>query len=439
MVNEIAPLPPGEFGLPVIGQTLNFFFDPDFVRKQYDRYGPIFKSRLIGRPTVFMVGAEAAEFLLTKGFDYFSWREGWPATFRLLLGESLFLQEGAEHRRNRRLLMPAFHGAALARYVETMDAIATAYFQKWEAKRSLHWFEDFKQLTFDIASQLLLGSSTGDETARLSQDFSILTEGFFTLNPLQLPFTKLGKAIAARERLLKHLRTVVQHRQKQPTDDALSFLVQARDEDGNGLSTEELTAQAMLLLFAGHETTTSMLTWLCLELARHPDVLTNARQEQAALDANKLNIERLSKMSYLDRVLAEVERLHPPVGGGFRGVVKPFEFKGYHVPAGWMAQYSIAHTHRLPELHPDPEIFDPDRHSLDRASLRQNPFSLIGFGGGPRVCVGMAFAKLEMKLVAARLLQRYQWQLKPEQSLDAVTIPTRRPKDGLQVEFVRLQ
>lgn len=437
-MSAIAPLPPGEFGLPVIGQTLDFFSDPDFVRKQYDRHGPIFKSRLLGRPTVFMVGAEAAEFLLADGFDCFSWREGWPATFRLLLGESLFLQEGAEHRRNRRLLMPAFHGAALARYVDTMDAIASNYFQKWEAKRSLRWFEDFKQLTFDIASQLLLGASTGAETTRLSEDFSTLTEGFFTLNPLQLPFTKLGKAVAARNRLLDHLRTVVEQRQQQPANDALSFLVQARDEEGNGLSTEELTAQAMLLLFAGHETTTSMLTWLCLELARHPELLERSRREQSDLNTEVLTVESLSKMTYLDRVIAEVERMHPPVGGGFRGVVKPFEFKGYRVPAGWMAQYSIAHTHRLPDLHPNPETFDPDRFSPERSPLRQHPFSLVGFGGGPRICVGIAFAKLEMKIVAARLLQRYQWQLEPGQNLDAVTIPTRRPKDGLQVEFARI-
>lgn len=130
--------------------------------------------------------------------------------------------------------------------------------------------------------------------------------------------------------------------------------------------------------------------------------------------------------------------MHPPVGGGFRGVVKPFEFNGYRVPAGWLAQYSIAHTHRLPELHPNPETFNPDRFSPERSPLRQTPFSPIGFGGGPRICVGIAFAKLEMKIIAARLLQHYQWRLAPGQSLDAVTIPTRRPKDGLHVDFARL-
>lgn len=207
-MSAIAPLPPGEFGLPVIGQTLKYFFDPDFVRKQYARYGSIFNSRVLGRPAVFMVGADAAEFLLAEGFDCFSWREGWPANFRLLLGESLFLQEGAEHRRNRWLLMPAFHGAALARHVETMDAIAFSYFRKWEAKRSLRWFDDFKQLTYDVASQLLLGANTGDDTARLSADyFSTLTEGFFALNPLQLPFTQLGKAVAARDSRSRSIRS----------------------------------------------------------------------------------------------------------------------------------------------------------------------------------------------------------------------------------------
>jgi cytochrome P450 len=139
-------------------------------------------------------------------------------------------------------------------------------------------------------------------------------------------------------------------------------------------------------------------------------------------------------MPYLDQVLNEVERLHPPVAGGFRGVIKPFEFAGYHVPQGWMAQYSILFTHRLPELYPNPEEFNVDRWK----DTKQKPFSLIGFGGGSRICIGLAFAKLEMKLIAAHLLRNYAWDLLPNQSLEPVIIPTRRPKDGLKVRFQRV-
>jgi cytochrome P450 len=387
-----------------------------------------------------MVGPEAAEFVLSSHIDHFSWREGWPDNFKQLLGESLFLQDGEEHRQKRRLMMPAFHGQALARYITTMESITQDYLQKWEQKREFTWFEEFKQLTFEIASQLLVGASPGSEVARLSQLFTTLTNGLFALNPLPLPITKYGRAIAARNQLLQHITEVVRQRQQHPTNDVLSLLVQARDEEGNGMSLKELTAQAMLLLFAGHETTTAMLTWLCLELGRHPEVLQRAREEQFSLASEGgMSLEQLGKMQYLEQILNEIERLHPPVGGGFRGVVKPFEFNGFHVPAGWMLSYSIPGTHQLASIYPEPKRFDPDRFSPERQENKQKPFSLIGFGGGPRICLGIAFAKLEMKIVAAQLLRSYQWELLPQQSLDPVAIPMRRPKDGLRVRFQRIR
>ncbi len=302
-------LPPGNMGLPVIGQTPQFLFDGQFIEKQYQRYGSIFKTHLFGRPAVYMVGPQACEFLLARGAHHFSWREGWPDPFKILLGESLFVQDGEEHRRNRRLMMPAFHAQALARYVETMEAIALKYCQRWENQGELRWFDEMKQLTFDIASQLLVGADTGAQTERLSRLFTTLTNGLFSLFPLNLPLTKFGRAIAARDRLLEHIRQVVRDRQENPTNDALSLLIQARDEAGNRLSEDELTAQAMLLLFAGHETTTSMLAWLCLELARHPDILQRAREEQQPWrDRPSVDLEQLGQMPYLERLLAEVER-----------------------------------------------------------------------------------------------------------------------------------
>ncbi|QHG18415.1 cytochrome P450 [Nostoc sp. ATCC 53789] len=429
-------IPPGSFGLPVLGETLSFVFDRDFAKKRYRQYGPIFKTHLLGRPTVVMAGPEALEFVLSSHIENFSWREGWPDNFKTLLGESLFLQDGEEHRRNRRLMMPALHGPALANYFSTMEDITRSYLQKWEKKQEFTWFQEFKQLTFDIASQLLLGTRAGPECVRLSQLFTTLTNGLFAINPLPLPFTTFGKAIAARNQILEHLTQVVRERQQNPTKDTISLLIKAKDEDGNSLSEKEIIAQAVLLLFAGHETTTSMLTWFCTELARHPEVLEKARVEQLQLASQAdLDLEQLGKMPYLEQVLWEVERLHQPVGGGFRGVIKDFELNGYHVPTGWQLYYSIGVTHQIEEIYSEPELFDPDRFSPQRQEHKKYPFSLVGFGGGPRICIGIAFAKMEMKIVAAHLLRSYHWEILPNQSLEVVAIPTNRPKDGLRVRF----
>ncbi|OUL27625.1 cytochrome P450 [Nostoc sp. 106C] len=430
-------LPPGKSGLPILGETLAFIVDPyRFVNQRYQQYGPIFRTNILGRPTIVMVGPEAVEFVLAKHMEYFSWREGWPENFKILLGESLFLQDGEEHRKNRRLMLPALHGPALANYVTTMEAITFSYLQKWQKQQEFIWFEEFKQLTFDIASQLLLGTNPGDENVRLSKLFKALTNGFFSINRLPLPFTKFGKAVAARNQILQHITKVVRERQQNPTKDALSLLIQARDEEGNSISERELIIQALLLLFAGHETTTSMLTWLCLELARHPEVMERAREEQLQLASQgNLSLEQLGKMPYLEQVLLEVERLNPPVGGGFRGVIKEFDFHGFHVPAGWQLLYSIPVTHRLEKIYSEPGRFDPDRFSQKRQENKNYPFSLIGFGGGPRICIGIAFAKMEMKIVAAHLLRSYDWKILPNQSLESVRIPSNRPKDGLRVRF----
>lgn len=432
-------MPPGSSGIPGLGETLSFAFDPKFVEKRYKQYGSIFKTHLFGRPTVVMVGPEAAEFILSSHMNHFSWRQGWPKNFKVLLGESLFLMDGEEHRQKRRLIMPAMHGSALANYVGTMDEITKLYLQKWQEKQEFTWYVEFKQLTFDIASELLLGTTTRAESTRLSQLFTTLTNGLFAINPLPLSFTQFGKAITARNQILEHLTKVVKERQKNPTKDALSLLIQATDEEGNSLSEKELIAQAVLLLFAGHETTTSMLTWLCVELARHPEIMQRAREEQMQLaSGDALNLEQLGQMHYLDQILLEIERLHPSVGGGFRGVVKEFEFKGFHVPAGWQLLYAIPETHRMSEIYSQPERFEPNRFSPERQEHKQRPFSLIGFGGGPRICIGIAFAKMEMKIIAAHLLRGYQWEILPNQSLDNVRVPTSRPKDGLRVRFQSL-
>jgi len=437
--NPNLPLPPGDFGLPFIGETLSFLRDPNFTQKRQQQYGSIFKTKILGRPTAIMIGSEANQFILSTHMDCFSWGEGWPPNFKALLGRSLFLQDGEEHQRNRKLLMPAFHGKALASYIATMEAITQRYLQRWQTLETFTWFPELKQMTFEIASCLLMGSEPGTLTNQLSEWFTALTAGLFAL-PFRFPGARYNQALKARDRLLEHLETVIQKRQQQPTQDALGLLVQSRDEEGNGLSLEELKVQALLLLFAGHETTTSMLTSLGLSLAQHPEILERLRTEQQLIcqQTAELTLETLKQMTYLDQVLQEVERLYPPVGGGFRGVIKPFEFKGYQVPVGWMVLYQINETHQDPAVYSNVKQFDPDRFSPERAESKQQDFSLVGFGGGPRICLGIAFEKLEMKIFAAHLLRHYQWELLPQQNLELDPVPTLHPKDGLKVKFNKL-
>lgn len=428
-------LPPGRMGLPIVGESINFILDPRFVEKRMKRYGPIFKTHIFGAPTVVVVGAEANRKVLATEMSRFSWREGWPSTLRELLGDSLFVQDGPEHDTFRRLLMPAFHGRALQQYFTTMQEITTRYVERWGRIGTFVWLPEFKQLSFEIASTLLLGGEPGRTTQRLHELFLTLTGGMFHI-PLRWPWMPYGRARKARDQLLAHIEDAARHRQQHPAEDALGMLVQSRDEDGKGLEMSEIKVQALLLLFAGYETTSSMLTSLCLELARHPDVMVRARAEQHSLAAEgRLSIEQLERMPYLDQVLREVERVHPPAAGGFRGVLEPWEINGFVVPRGWKLMYRPPETHQDSRVYTRPADFDPDRFSPKRAEHKQRPFSLVGFGGGPRICLGMAFAQMEMKIIAAHVLRSYDWSLVPHQDLRIVHLPSRHPRSGLRVQL----
>ncbi|MDZ4769930.1 MAG: cytochrome P450 [Chloroflexota bacterium] len=434
------PLPPGSFGLPVLGETIQFISNPGYLAERFAQYDtPIVRTHILFKPTAVMRGAEATRFILQTGFDHFTWGDGWPITFREILGQSLFLQDGAEHRQKRRLLMPAFHREALRNYLSVMETTTRRYLARWEAMGEFAWFIENKQLTFEIASTLLMGTTHDDQSqiASLSRDFTALTAGLTSL-PANLPFAPYGKALRARDRILAHIESAIAARQVNPTHDALSLLIQTRDEDGNALDPIELKAQALLLLFAGHETTTSMITSFCMAMAQHPDVWARAREEQLALNlGDDLQFDDFKAMPYLEQILKEVERMYAPVAGGFRGVVKPFEFGGYHVPAGWRVLYNIPAAHHDPAIYSEPSRFDPDRFSSARAEGSRTPFSLVGFGGGARVCIGYAFAQLEMKVVASYLLRFHTWELLPGQDLGFRTQPTLHPIDGLRVRFSR--
>ena len=148
-------------------------------------------------------------------------------------------------------------------------------------------------------------------------------------------------------------------------------------------------------------------------------------------------LEDLKNMTYLEQVIKEVMRLIPPVGGGFRKAIATFEFGGYRIPEGWIVQYQIAQTHKDEDLYPESDRFDPERFAPGRLADKQASFGYIPFGGGLRECLGKEFARLEMRLFASKMLQKYAWELVPNQNLELITVPTPHPRDGLKVNFHR--
>lgn len=426
------PLPPGRRGFPVLGETGDWARDPlKFARDRHERYGLVWRTHLMGRPTAVLLGPEANRFILGSQMHLFSSREGWSTTITSLIGDGLSLLDGATHRRHRAMIMPALHGQALQGYFDEMHAQVAGHAQRWLAAGQLRLFGGFKRLSYDIATRLMLGPQSRPEAERCFELFGTFTRGLFAPPAWRVPWLPYGRAWQAGQQLRPILRRIVAEHRAAPANTILGALVAARDEQGQGFSDDELIDELLVLLWAGHDTITALLTWLVYELACHPRVAEQALAEQrAVLGQRALELADLRQLPVLDRVVREAERLHPPAPGGFRAVVNEFDYSGYRIPAGWNVMYSSVFTHHMPELWRDPARFDPDRFARGEG---KQPFCLVGFGGGPRICVGLAFAQMQMRIVMSYLLRHVRFELLPGQRFDPVAVPTPMPRDGLLV------
>jgi len=265
--NTKLPLPPGNFGLPLVGETISFLTDNNFAEKREKKHGKIYKSHIFGAPTIFLAGAEANKFLFSNENKYFT--ATWPKSTRILLGpNSLSVQQGSVHQKRRRLLAQTFQPRALANYAPTMETMTASYLEKWAEMGTLTWYPEIRDYTFDIASCLFMGSDGGSQT-KLASLFEEWVKGLFSI-PISLPWTRFGKSLRCRQKLLLHIEKIILQRQQEENfgEDALGILLQAKDEDGNGLPLDELKDQILSLLFAGHETLTSAIC--SATLARTP-------------------------------------------------------------------------------------------------------------------------------------------------------------------------
>ncbi len=420
---------PGRYGLPFLGETLELFGTEElYYWSHFQRYGSVFKTRILGQKVAFLIGPDANRLVLLEQADHFSSRLGWEF-LEPLFGNGILLQDGQEHSRTRRLMYPAFHGKAIASYFDTIQTIVQNFLKDWGERGTIPLTSDFRKLTLIVASHLFLGTQTDSEVEQTSQWFTQLIAGRLALLRLDTPFTLYGRSQAARRKLQAFLRTTIAERQRQgnlqESRDILGLLLATEDEEGNRLSEVEVINQALLLLFAGHETTATLLSWLLFELGSHPEWRDRLRLEQAEVVGNEpLSLSHLKQFPQLTCALKEAERLYPPVYSIPRGVVKDIEYAGYHIPAGWYVDVSPMLTHRLPELYPNPELFDPDRFAPPREEDKKHPFALIGFGSGPHSCLGFEFAQMEMKIILSTLLRHYDWTVTPEREAIA---PVRQP------------
>ena len=439
-IRRRASLPPGSVA-PSFANTRRIISDPLGLLLEHERrFGPVFTIRLLHEPIVWAIGAEVNHQILVSDFDAFQWREGRFADLWPLLGDGLLNTDGAYHRDFRMLMLPAFHREYVERATATMIEEALAAVERLEEGQVVEVYHWVRELALRIALRGLLGFDvTGGRERLLAQAFeaSLAIHGEpIPLQLLPLPRFPLARAIAARRALDQLVRAEIEERRRRgdPGHGLLGLLLAATDETGAPLPTGVVRDQAVTLLFAGHDTTTTTFTFLVYELGRNPAVRDAVEAELArvvgrrAPAAGELDGHALA---VLERALKETLRCYPAAWVGPRRAARDVTLGGVPVPAEIGVQYSSWATHHLPQLYPDPFRFDPDRFLPEReAALPRGAY--IPFGGGSRMCLGKRFGEYELRTLAAVLFTRVRFEPCSTEPPRIVTTPTLGPKDGLR-------
>lgn len=435
-------LPPGSFGLPILGEIFSFIIDnQEFAKNRHEKYGSIFKTKLIGfdAPIVYIKGSEANKYVLTNEHKLFV--SYFPGSIRNLLGDKAITQQyGDVHQNRRKLLFKAFQPRSLSSYLTGMISVTDQYLEKWINLQTFTWYPEIQKYTFDIACKLLISQNNASETT-LYHDYDSWGDGLFSF-PLSFPWSKYQKTLKSRQRLINQLGELVEIRKKNSnsTSDILDLLISEKDENGDNLTFEEINEQLLTILFAAHGTLASAICSLCMVLGQNKDIFQKAKEEQEKLGAvEEIDYQKLQQMPFLDQVIRETLRLFPPIGGGFRKAIQSCSFNGYHIPKGWNVIYQSSLTHLDIEVYDEPDKFNPDRFTPESHKKLAKDMSYIPFGGGMRECIGKEYARLEMKLFAAKLLQGYEWDILPNQNMELDVVPVMKPRDGLKVTFKSLE
>ncbi len=436
-------LPPGELRFSVT-RTRRFQRDPlGLLLEGYERYGPIFTMRIFYAAVVFMLGPRANHFITVSNAESFGWRDGVMGELIPFLGDGLLTIDGTYHKRTRRIMLPAFHHERIAAAVDIMIDETEQTLAPWRHGQEVDAYAWTRRLALRVAMRALFGfdpdlAMRGVNVAAEFERALHFWERDYFLQTLRGPFTPYARMQRARRQLDRVVFSEIDRRRtaEEHGEDVLSLLIDARDEDGTRLTDQEIRDQVMTLLFAGHDTTTSTVSFLLYELARHPEALRKVLEEQEKVLAGRRAsaAELTDQLPELDMAVDETLRLYPAAWLGPRRVVEPFEFAGHVVPREMLVFYSSWASHHLPGVFPDPERFRPERFAREaRSELEKGAY--IPFGGGSRICIGRRFGHLEVKAIATALLQRFVPLPVPGYSMELRRMPTLSPRNGMPVRL----
>ena len=414
----MASLPPGP-RLPAAAQTLRFAARPAaFLDSCLRRHGERFTLRLSALGEVVLLADPGAiERIFTAPAALVAGGEGNRILEPVVGPRSVLLLDGAEHLRERRMLLPAFHGRRVAEYAGIVAAVSDRHIERWPLGRPFALRPRMQAITLEVIMRTVVGVEEGPALVRLGRVLAAMLEAsarhpLVTMVPALRrdlgPWSPWGRFKRARGRFDDALLAEIRRRRREPGGsgaDVLSMLLEARDENGRAISDAHLRDELATLLVAGHETTATALAWALERLLRHPQALARLSDD----------VER-GEDAYLDAVVKETLRLRPVLSIVIRRLSGPIELDGHALAAGTQVAPCIYLAHRLPRLYPEPAAFRPERFLAPSAPPG---YAWIPFGGGTRRCLGAGFATLEMREVLRAVVRRTRLRA-PEPSSERV-------------------
>ncbi len=436
-------VPPGPPALPVVGVVHSLWVNSlDFSLLNYHRYGDVVRIDLFGLTGAVLHGAEANRYILVDGVDNFLIA---PLIDRVharwIVGNGLLFIDDPKHKRERRLIMPAFHRKRIEDYQRVMREATTQVLDRWKPGVELDIAREMHRLALIIAGRTLFSMDLADSANDLGPAVATVVSAIsdpFHIGLAQLPFDVLGvgkgrtlrRSLARIDTILSKI--IERHeREHDDTGDVVSMLVAAHDEEGGRLTVEQIRDHLLTLFVAGHETSANGLAWAFYLLAQHPGVTAKLLEElDRELKGEPPMPADLERLPYLEQVTKEVLRLYPPAPSANRVAKETFEWHGYTIEKGEVVIYSPYVSHRMPQQFREPGMFRPERFDPVHGDPIPN-YAYIPFAAGPRSCIGAPFATIEIKTVLAMVLQRFRLDLIPGQYIEATVRTTTQPKDHI--------
>lgn len=423
---------PGTNGFPLIGDLPRLLPNPlPFVQRLHAQFGNVFHAHFaLNRKSLFVLGPEATEQVLVKQARSFSNRRGYADQSEYLGPEGILFQDGSAHAGLRRAINPAFASAQLQQFVSSMDEEIYAQIERWQSGVGSSFVQDVNLMTIRVAARTLLGVQLETEVREVNRHVINLLRSMASIAPA-FPGTQKWRGLRSRAWLQDFFRRRIDHRRNIPGRDVFSCLCALQPS----LSDDVVIDNMIGILAASYETTASAISMMAFALASNPGWQEHLREE-LEVASSEMSAETIRNCERSTWVFKESLRLYSPISFFPRRTIEDVDLEGFKIPVNTGVLIAPRFVHHMSAIYPEPETFDPARFSPQRREDQAHSFAWMPFGKGAHACIGMHFAKLEILVFFARLLQRFR--IEPtDEPLRMSFVPVLKPLRTAPLRLVR--